>query len=664
MFSSMSDERRKSEVQTNDMTLFKKSCEHILAHAYSAIMFGALICTLLVKFYQAVRMEMTRDYYKWILSDIVILLSIEIILAVVCYKWRRRAVIRGANIFAAVICTWSVMNGGWIIRTGTQILPWVLRPLYRDPLNALRMVGFNLYQAPKASIMLLGPSAIALGFLFYVLAKPRIPSYNKQRFSLRVFTSVILIAGALMLKSSASRRDALDIRSIGLRYNSQVKAVISLFSSPHGNLEIPSRELLSFDDLDLPVIRQRPAMNVIMVILEGVQYNYTSLNPKYNNLTPFLARLAHEGVEFSNTRSTLTHTTKALFALLTGRFPSASQDLAETVPAEKPYMSLATILKRQAGYRTAFFQSAKGNFEARPGLVHNLGFDKILTRDDLDDPNNFVGYLACDEFVLLEPVMEWVKSDKKPFFLAYLCSVTHDHYEVPDWYGMPEREPVDRYRQTISYTDKFLATLDEEISQLGIAGDTILCVVSDHAEGFGEHGFSGHERIAFEEVLRIPFCIRSPFFIEPGTKIDKPVSSVDVTPTILGLLGFDSRAGSFDGINLLDNIPDDRKVYFGGWIPEGPAGYILADKKYVYDPANKTVLIYDLVQDPCETQVIQASPEELSDITNDVSQWRRNSTFKIYQQKTGRKILFDRWQAYWNNRVAEVKFEARKDNQQ
>jgi phosphoglycerol transferase MdoB-like AlkP superfamily enzyme len=42
-------------------------------------------------------------------------------------------------------------------------------------------------------------------------------------------------------------------------------------------------------------------------------------------------------------------------------------------------------------FRTAFFQSAKGSFEARPGLVYNLGFDKFWARDDLNDPNAFLG---------------------------------------------------------------------------------------------------------------------------------------------------------------------------------------------------------------------------------------------------------------------------------
>jgi phosphoglycerol transferase MdoB-like AlkP superfamily enzyme len=320
-------------------------------------------------------------------------------------------------------------------------------------------------------------------------------------------------------------------------------------------------------------------------------------------------------------------------------------------------MSLATVLKQQLGYRTAFFQSAKGNFEARPGLVHNLGFEKFYTRDDLGDPNSFVGYLACDEFALLEAVSNWIRADEAPFLLAYLCSVTHDHYEVPEWFAEPARDALVRYRQTIAYTDTFLAALDAQLCELGVADDTIMCVISDHGEAFGEHGLHGHERIAFDEVLRVPFCIRAPYLTDAGRRIGIPVSSVDVTPTVLGLLGFDSSTGRFDGSDLLGACPVDRKVHFGGWIPDGPGGYVTGGWKFIYNPSNETVLSYNLVEDPGETVAIPLEEAVAGGVMREVSEWRSNSIFKIQQSKTGKAVLFDRWRCWWNNRVADVKYE-------
>ncbi|UCC22987.1 MAG: sulfatase-like hydrolase/transferase, partial [Planctomycetota bacterium] len=402
--------------------------------------------------------------------------------------------------------------------------------------------------------------------------------------------------------------------------------------------------------------------NVVIVVLEGIQYRFTSLYDKQSNLTPYLATLAEQGVEFSNARSLVTHTTKSLFSLLTGRFPSVSQDIAEAVPATKPYAGIATILKQNLDFRTAFFQSAKGNFESRPGLVYNLGFEKFWARDDLNDPNAFLGYLACDEFSMLEPIVEWIKADNKPFFLTVLCSVTHDPYKVPEWFATPAKEPEERYRQAVSYTDKFLAALDVELAKLNLSDRTVFCVIGDHGEAFGEHGLFGHERIAFEEVLRIPFCLRAPFLLQPGTKVTEAVSSVDLAPTLLALLAFDTGAAGFDGVNVMGQIPDDRKVYFSGWLRESPAGFVTAGRKFMYYPTTEVVSVYDLDADPLELRRIELSEQEAKKIAEQIITWQKNSVFQLNKERTGEGTLFDRWFCSWKSRNPSAKYAPEADD--
>lgn len=430
-----------------------------------------------------------------------------------------------------------------------------------------------------------------------------------------------------------------------------------LITARNWQLPNPKREIPSFEQLKITLKPQHMKHNIVMVVLEGIQYKHTSLADKRNNSTPYLATLAKQGVEFPNARSSLTHTTKALFALLTGLFPSVSQDIAEAVPSMKPYAGIATILRDNLGYRTAFFQSARGNFESRPGLVHNLGFDKFWARDYLSDPNSFLGYLACDEFSMLGPISEWVKSSERPFLLTVLCSVTHDPYEVPEWFGLPPKEPLQRYQQAISYTDKFLAALDVELANLNLTDKTILCVVGDHGEAFGEHGLLGHERIAFDEVLRIPFCLRAPFLVEPGTKIMEPVSSVDLTPTLLALLGFKTETAVFDGVNALGPIPEGREVYFSGWMQEGPAGFVKGDRKFIYNPTDRTTCVYNLSTDILELIRIELPGQQSQRVADDIKAWRKGTVFRLNQQRAGKKVLFDHWLCRWNNRVSSAKYQ-------
>ncbi len=665
----MSIEQTQSGSEVKGLWVVGRVYDLLAPRAYSVIIFCALFCTLAVKFFHSYRMGLVGEYFGWVVEDIAVLLLIEVVLTLICFRLPRRWIICSVTVFAALVCTWSIMSAGWLIRTGTQILPPVLLPLIRDPLNSFGIIGVNLAKMPVAAVALLGPSAIALTFFIFVLVKPRIVTYERKVLVRKVVISFIIILTAVVARYAVPKRGSGQIVTAGLRYNCQLRAVTYLLFAgfDHRN-KVDSanikREIPSFDEIEISVRsgQQRVSRNVVIVILEGIQYRYTSLADERNGLTPYLTRLADEGVEFSNMRSSVTHTTKALFSLLTGRYPSISQDIAEAVPAAKPYASLATIVKGHLNFRTAFFQSAKGNFECRPGLVNNLGFDKFWSRDDLDDPNCFVGFLGSDEFSMLEPIVEWIEADSKPFLLTILCSVTHDPYEVPEWFGEPAKEPVERYRQSISYTDQFLAALDVEFAKLGLSEETIFCIVGDHGEAFGEHGMLGHERIAFDENLRIPWVIRAPFLIDGASKVREALSSVDLTPTLLSLLGFDISDWGFDGVNALGPVAEDRKVYFSGWMWQGPAGFIADNRKFIYDITTEMVSVYDLSEDVLELDRCELEDEEAGKVADEVSEWRKNSIFRINQKRSGKETVFDLWLCRWTGRVSSARYCREKEN--
>lgn len=636
--------------------------------AWSVIVFAALFATLAVKLYHALRYDLPGEYPSWILSDIAVLLGLEVVLAIACYRWPRKAVWRTATIIAAIVCTWSVMNAGWLIRTGTQILPMELLPWFRDPLNISKLVGKNLIRMPGAAAALLLPSAVALTFLFFALARPVPPAYEPRTFRTKIGFSLVAIIVAIVGMAAASQLGSAQITAAGLRYNCQVRAILAFLLPEYRHLarddfNNAKRRIPKAKDITVAFGPQKTNHNVVIVVLEGVQYSCTSLagypaqsdGGSYDP-TPYMATLASEGVCFTNARSVVTHTTKALFGLLTGRRPGACQDIGETVPAAEPYASLATILEKGMGFRTAFFQSPTGTFESRAGLVHNLGYQKFFAREQLNDPNDYVGYLGADEFALLEPIRKWIQSDDKPFLLTVMCSVTHDPYEVPTWYGEMAGTPEERYQQTITYTDQFIRALDIELAGLGLADDTIFCVVGDHGEAFGEHRIQGHERVAYEEVLRIAMCLRAPLLIEPGQRIDNPVSSVDLAPTILTLLGFDVSTLDFDGDNALGPLPLDRKVYFAGWMQQGPSGFVQGDDKFVYDPEQGTVSLSRLNTDPLELSPFELPEYVAKQFSEEIVQWRKNTIFRINQKPSGQMKLFDSWSCRWNDRIANVKY--------
>jgi len=669
-----------SEARNKRYLRIRRMYESLICRPQSALIWAALFCTLAVKLYHSVRTGLTSEYLSWIVADVSFLLTVDVILALVCFRWPRKGVIRSATIVAAAACTWSVMNAAYLVRMGSQILPGVLMPLFRDPLSALAIVGVNLAKMPAVAAFLLGPSAVALGLLFVVLARPRNPGYKRSSFVVRTTAVLAVVVAAILAQTAAADENGRHMESAGLRFNCQLRALMSLIpSGSGGGSEVVVRTVPAYDrvHVDLSPHGQQRPQNIVILVLEGIQYRYTSLAPdrgrdtparpgrqdrrpeRYagspaHNLTPHLAAVARGGLELTNARSSVTHTTKALFALLTGRYPSISHDIVETVPVDKPYASLATILESKLGFRTAFFQSAKGSFEARPGLVHNLGFDRFWAREDLNDTDAFIGYLACDEFSMLGPLTEWMQAQDGPFLLVILCSVSHDPYEVPQWFAKPAEKPIERYEQAVRYTDSFIGAVDSELARLKLADETVFCVVGDHGEGFGEHGRFGHEGMAFEEVLRIPFVLRSRSLIEPGLKVGSAVGSIDLTPTLLGLLGFDVSTAGFAGVDVLSDIASGRKLYFSGWMNTGPAGFVRDGYKFVYDPLNDSVFAFDLRKDPAETTMRQLSGQRASQIRAEIARWRQESVFVPAQQPVGRRIVFDRWLCRWNERDCDA----------
>ena len=631
--------------------------DFLISRAYSIITLLALFCTLFAKLYHSLRNDLFSEYLGWILNDVSFFMLFWMFLSLVCIRWPRKFVVRAITIIAAVVCTWSFFNAGWLIRTGTQILPRVLLPLFRSPLNTLRIIGVNIIKMPAASMLLLLPGIIAFSFFIYVLMEIKVPRYNLKRFFFHFLVCFVISLIAIIIRPVFTKKAPTSVASVGLRYNAQIRAVKSFFFYKNKKELISARKIPTRNEVEIKVSREQQKQNIIIVILEGIQYKQAFLSNSGNGLMPYLSNLAQQGVEFCNARSSLTHTTKAIFTLLTGRYPSATQDIVETVPMKENYASLATILNDKEGYRTAFFQSARGDFEGRPGLVYNLGFNKFLARDDLDDPNQFIGYLGCDEFAMLRPVVDWIQEDTTPFLITILCSITHDPYEVPKWYDEPAKEKIDSYRQAISYTDQFIEALDIEITNLNLQGETIFCVVGDHGEGFGEHGLHGHERIAFDEALHIPFFIRAPYLIDPSTKINIPVSSIDLTPTLLGILGFNIENAGFNGTNVLEPVEESRKVFFTGWMQEGPFGYVENDIKYIYDPMQDMVSSYNLCEDPYELINLEIPQDDLQKIKDDILLWRESTLLVLSKNERGQKVLFNEWFCRWTNNLCSAKYD-------
>jgi arylsulfatase A-like enzyme len=93
-----------------------------------------------------------------------------------------------------------------------------------------------------------------------------------------------------------------------------------------------------------------------------------------------------------------------------------------------------------------------------------------------------------------------------------------------------------RYLATIHAVDENVARMLEWLDEEGLTENTIVIYTSDQGFFLGEHGWFD-KRFMYEESLQMPFLIRYPAAIAPGTVASEIATNVDFAPTFLDYAG-------------------------------------------------------------------------------------------------------------------------------
>jgi len=573
----------------------------------------------------------------------------------VAYCCRPRPwVARVTLVVASLVLAWAVLNAAWVLATGVQLQPGILAVLLRDPAQFWPVVETHLRQRLRFAIPI-GLTGIA-AFLWLVLRTVRpVPIVLRpRRYAIRAAGLIVLAALAYPVDWLCQRSAGLGFAGEVLGFSSHVYAL--RVALPRGNgvedVQAPARSLPRAGErqIGLPDTPAAEMPNVVIVLLESLSHQITSLGNPQDGTTPVLAALAEEGTEFVCTRVPISQTTKAYWSTLTGSLPDAWGDFVEAVPVDRPYESLASIL-RQAGYRSGFFEVSRGTFECAPGLFSNLGFDWAWFRENLQDPSAHLGYLGGDDLRTLDPMFAWMDEGPRPFLAVMITTVAHDPYELPAWFSDPIDDRPAAYRRSVEYTDYVLGKLSERLDERGLTKNTVLCVLGDHGLSLRSHDRFGRW-VPYEELIRIPWVIRWPERIEAGRKIEWPCSQMDVTPTLLSLLGFDIDRAGFDGRDALEPGPEDRRLYFYSGFVDSPLGCVTGVRKWVYWPYTESLFAYDLSLDPGETRPTTLEGAEKNQIVRDLLGWRDGTLIRVPARRFAEKTVFDHWQAFSSGRTA------------
>ena len=111
------------------------------------------------------------------------------------------------------------------------------------------------------------------------------------------------------------------------------------------------------------------------------------------------------------------------------------------------------------------------------------------------------------------------------------------------------------YEASIASIDFEIGAILDALEERALLDSTLVILTADHGEQMGEHGLFDHMQSLYQPLTHVPLLFRLPGARRGGASVGTPVSLVDLSATVLDLVG--AEAGSWPGHSLR-----------GTWSPE------------------------------------------------------------------------------------------------
>jgi arylsulfatase A-like enzyme len=405
-----------------------------------------------------------------------------------------------------------------------------------------------------------------------------------------------------------------------------------------------------------PPVQAERHPNVVLIVADDLGYGETGAQGNPEIPTPNIDSLARDGVRFTQGYVSAPVCAPTRAGMLTGRYQqrfgfetnSGPQNVADNAfGLPRTEQTLAERLKAR-GYATGMF--GKWHLGFRPDMTPlGRGFDEFVGfhggahhyfpgkgaeatiyrgTERVVEPNYLTDVFGNEAASFVE------RHADQPFFLYLPFNAVHGPLQAPTDRKAAFSDIADPTRRTfaamLTSMDNGIGKVLEALRRHNLDENTLIIFHSDNG-GPTAHTTSGNlplrgfKNTIYEGGIRVPYMMRWTGHLPAGEVYERPVSTLDVTPTVLAATGQKAKAkDNLDGVNLLPYLggknaetPHEtlywrygkqRAIRHGDWKLLGHQG--------------KFAQLYDLSKDIGETtNLFDAQPAVVKQLTEAWNKW-------------------------------------------
>ncbi|HEY3297810.1 MAG TPA: sulfatase, partial [Armatimonadota bacterium] len=389
----------------------------------------------------------------------------------------------------------------------------------------------------------------------------------------------------------------------------------------------------------------RKSPNIIYIVVDTLRADHLGCYGYTPNTSPNIDKFAAESMRFDKAIAQAPWTTESIASFMSSRYLQIGINALQPMPSdvtlmpellkERGYVTGAVVSNPLAGMGARLARGYDHYYEMRSTEVKSIEDKHRIPRTVYSHSVKMLRQMKNQRFFLfahfMGPHSPYASHKEYNFFPDYKGKLSREgvHIEQDVPVGDDLKYTVAMYDGEIAYTDRYIGLLLAELKRLNLYEDTLIVLLADHGEEFGEHGKMSHGIHLYDESISVPLIVKLPGQKE-GKVVQGAFSLVNLLPTVTDYIHCDTSAMEFQGTAVpLKGLRKVREsnIYSRTDFGNRKRQSLRSEtKKYIYDEIASTSELYDLTRDPGEKRDIAAKSRKTT------------SDFEVALQSTNARI--------------------------